>query len=124
MDTTATRGNILGSNLRFLREITGRSQEELAYQMHMSRKNYMYIETGRRDTNPDDAIIIERVTDIGIDTLLHVDMRAQLLDYLRTVRKSTDYNNFVDEYAKLSRMGKLSVGDFIEELLQEESMGR
>ena len=110
----------LGANLKLFRLLSLLSQDQLAAALHMSRTNYVYLESGTRDTKPEDALLIERITSLRMDTLIHMDIRGQLLRYLHELDESTDDTSFANIYTRLSQMGRENVNLYLDRLLNQE----
>lgn len=120
MKTFSATSNCLGDNLKLLRTLHQRSQDDVAKELHMSRSNYVYIETGVHDTRPDDVIMLEKMTQMSVDTLMHVNMRMQLLQYLDVLSRSIDDKSFVDGYVMLSARGRGRIAQYIDQLSRDE----
>ncbi len=113
-------GNMLSSNLRLLRLLANLTQEEAARALHMTRTNYVSIESGVRQVKSTDTILIAKLTDLTTSTLMHVDLRTQLRNYLKAAEGNAAETDFIHIYGQLSARGRRNVGSYIDQLIAME----
>lgn len=74
---TPKKHNIfLSSNLKLLRRMTRRSQEEVSAQMGMKRTTYSQYELGNTEPNMNSLVCMSQFYKIRIDILLQKDLRT------------------------------------------------
>lgn len=66
----------LANNLKFLRTITGRTQDDLAAYLNISRQAYSHYETSKRTPDPDTLLRLSSLYHISVDVLLGIDLTA------------------------------------------------
>ena len=70
----------ISDNLRFIRRISGLSQEETSRLMGISRSSYSALEVGARDATLHDISTLESISGISMDVWLNVNMRTSFRD--------------------------------------------
>ena len=66
----------LANNLKFLRTITGRTQDDLAAYLNISRQAYSHYETSKRTPDPDTLLRLSSLYHVSVDVLLGIDLTA------------------------------------------------
>lgn len=66
----------LANNLKFLRTITGRTQDDLAAYLNISRQAYSHYETSKRTPDPDTLLRLSSLYHVSVDVLLEIDLTA------------------------------------------------
>jgi transcriptional regulator with XRE-family HTH domain len=80
-----------GSNLKFLRERKGLSQETLAERLHMTRSKLSALESGQtKAPQPEDLLRISESFQISIDSLLKVNLSSLRALQLRELEAGND----------------------------------
>lgn len=69
-------GNLFSKNLKYLREISNLTQEQLATKLNLTRAKLGHLETGRREPNLGDIKNICNFFNVGSDIIL-VDMKEK-----------------------------------------------
>lgn len=68
----------LANNLKFLRTITGRTQDDLAAYLNISRQAYSHYETSKRTPDLDTLLRLSSLYHVSVDVLLGIDLTAHL----------------------------------------------
>ena len=69
--------NHLATNLKFLRTMTGRTQDDLAACLSIYRQAYSHYETSKRTPDLDALLCLSDLYHVSVDVLLGVDLTAR-----------------------------------------------
>lgn len=82
----------LSSNLKRLRRITRRSQEDVSYQMGMKRTTYSQYELGNCEPNMNALVSLSKFYKIRIDLLLQKDLRTNTDFIIKAMQETYNPN--------------------------------
>ncbi len=100
------RNTTTSKNIRLLRIITGKRQQEVADHLHLSRSAYYSMETGRKPPDFEMLSVLSEYYNVNMDYLLSFDIAEQMLNMLRVDQGEINAINFIERYSALSRTGK------------------
>lgn len=121
MYSEGIRIDYISRNLKFLRRMMSKTQEEFAKLMHMSRSSYASLESGDRQITLGELYRIRQITDVEADTLIHTDLRRDVILGLKSAAGISDTEAFIDEFSKLSINGRKRIAAQIKKLRAEET---
>ena len=110
----------ISRNLKFLRRMMAKSQEEFAGLMHMSRSGYASLESGDRQITLRELHYVRQITGVEAETLMHTDLRSDVVLGLKSAAGISDTEAFIDEFSKLSINGRKTIVEQIRKLRAEE----
>jgi|SRR5690606_30213131 len=97
---TAKKQNVIGSNLKMIREHLGYTQDDLAKYLNVSRPTISYIETGERDCSFEHLECLSELFNMDLADLLEEDKNTQILNCVFAFRTNeltaTDLHSIAD----------------------------
>lgn len=102
----------LGSRIKYLRELKGMTQQELAEKVGFKTASAVNkIELGLRDINQKKIMAFAQALDVSPSYLIGVPVAP---------RQDIDEQNLISMYRKLNQTGKMKAIEFIEDLVSIE----
>lgn len=110
----------VSKNIRLLRLITKKTQNELADTLNLSRSAYVALEIGRKLPDLEMLITLSELYDVNIDYLISFDIADQMLSMIRADHEETEALRFLNRYFMLSRSGKDQIKAEIDKIKEHE----
>ena len=92
----------LANNLKFLRTITGRTQDDLAAYLNISRQAYSHYETSKRTPDPDTLLRLSSLYHVSVDVLLGIDLTAYSAKFAESAAKFAESGMFMEDSSSYS----------------------
>lgn len=107
-------------NIRLLRLITRKTQNELADALQLCRSAYVALEIGKKMPDFKMLVTLSEFYDVNIDYLISFDIAEQMLSMIKADHEETEALRFLDRYFMLSRNGKDQIRTEIDLLNERE----
>lgn len=111
----------LNKNIRYLRNIKGFSQQELADKIGIDRSTISRIENGEIETTIDNAIKIAKILSVGVSDLISIDL-SQGENIQKTIFDKNGVKITIAHDSNLDDKTLLEVNNFLlkEKILKDE----
>lgn len=112
----------LSRNMKFLRNMHGISQDELAATIHLARSTYSAYETGNKVPDLQTIDALAALYNIGFDSLVNHDLATGLVNRIYFDQKDDELMELLNNYLSLSIASKNLVTENLKILLERESV--
>ncbi|MDO5414544.1 MAG: helix-turn-helix transcriptional regulator [Bacillota bacterium] len=112
--------NILGNNIRALRNSRRASQEEVTNFIHITRSTYSSFENGQKVPDLQTLDAICALYDISFDSLVNFDITKGILKRIYFDKCNQDVADLLNKYQSLSLSSKFLVMQRVDILVEQE----
>lgn len=116
--------NTISKNARFLRIISGHTQQEMADLLGMCRAAYHSLESGGKQVDFKTLSILSEFYEIEMSYLVTFDICEQMMNMIKTDQEKIRATAFLERYLSLSRSSKEQVKAEIMGISEHEKLFR
>lgn len=112
----------VSKNARFLRLISGHTQQEMADLLGMCRSAYHSIEKGGKQLDFQTLSILSEFYEIDMSYLVSIDICEQMMNMIKVDQEKIRASVFLERYLSLSRSGKEQIKSEILGIAEHEKL--